>query len=123
MDRTLAHVFILATILLGLYGQVVLKWQVNRAGPLPDDLPGRVEFVLRLLLNPWVISSLGAAFLGMVTWMLALSKADLSYAYPFTSLSFVLVLAASVLVFREPVTATKVAGLVLVVAGLWVGSR
>lgn len=123
MEKVLAHFFILLTILFGLYGQVVLKWQVNRAGALPPDLSGRIDYVVRMLFNPWVLSSLAAAFLGMVTWMLALSKADLTYAYPFTSLSFVLILLAGALIFREPVTATKLAGLALIVLGLVVGSR
>jgi len=65
MDRLLAHVFILLTVLFGLYGQVVLKWQVNTAGPLPGSWPERAEYIARLLLNPWVLSSLIAAFLGI----------------------------------------------------------
>ena len=114
MDRLLAHVFILLTVLFGLYGQVVLKWQVNAAGPLPTTWPDRAAYVARLLLNPWVLSSLVAAFFGMVTWMMALTKAELSYAYPFTSLSFVLILMASALLFHEPVTPAKLFGLVLI---------
>ena len=123
MDRFAAHSFILLTILFGLYGQVVLKWQVNLAGPPPTDWPTRVEYVWRLLLNPWVLSSLLGAFLGMLTWILALGKAELSYVYPFTSLSFVLVLFASAIIFDEPITATKLAGMVLIVAGLVVSNR
>lgn len=123
MDRLLAHIFILLTVLFGLYGQVVLKWQVNLAGPLPDTWPERATYVLRLLFNPWVISSLAGAFLGMVTWMMALTKAELSYAYPFTSLTFVLILVASALLFDEAVTPTKLVGLGLIVAGIVVSGR
>jgi multidrug transporter EmrE-like cation transporter len=123
MDRLLAHIFILLTVLFGLYGQMVLKWQVNLAGPLPTTWPERATYVLRLLLNPWVVSSLGGAFLGMVTWMMALTKADLSYAYPFTSLTFVLILVASALVFDEAVTPAKLVGLSLIIAGIIVSSR
>jgi len=100
-----------------------LKWQVNLAGPPPTDWPMRAAYVWRLLLNPWVLSSLLAAFLGMLSWMLALGKAELSYAYPFTSLSFVLILFASAIVFDEPITATKIAGMALIVTGIVVGSR
>jgi drug/metabolite transporter (DMT)-like permease len=70
-----------------------------------------------------VISSLFGAFLGMLSWILALGKTELSYAYPFTSLSFVLILFASAMVFDEPITATKLAGMALIVAGIFVGSR
>jgi multidrug transporter EmrE-like cation transporter len=123
MNTFLAHLFILITILLGLYGQVVLKWQVNMAPPPPGDWGGKVAYALTMLTNPWVLSSLFCAFLGMLSWMLALTKTDLSYAYPFTSLSFVLVLAMSAYFFNEPVTARKVLGMALIVAGIVVGSR
>ena len=118
MKAALAHGFILVTILLGLYGQVVLKWQVGRAGAVPVDAVGKLGFVLGMLLNPWVLSALAAAFLGMLTWMLALTRLELSYAYPFTSLSFVFILAASVVFFHEPVSTTKVIGMVLIAEGL-----
>ncbi|MFM9884246.1 MAG: DMT family transporter [Burkholderiales bacterium] len=123
MDRFQSHIFISLTILLGLYGQLVLKWQANLAGPLPASWPDRAAFVARMLLNPWVVSSLVSAFVGMLSWMLALTKSDLSYAYPFTSLSFVLILAASWLFFDEAITPAKLAGLALIIAGIVLGSR
>ncbi len=123
MNAPLAHGFILITILLGLYGQVVFKWQVSQARSVPADVIGKLGFVFDMLTNPWILSSLAAAFIGMVTWMLALTKLDLSYAYPFTSLSFVLVFIASAVFFHEPVSATKLVGMVLIVAGVVVGSR
>jgi len=123
MDRILSHTYIFLTLLLGLYGQVVLKWQVDLNQPPPLDPQGKLGYLFRMLINPWVISSLLAAFLGMLSWMLALSRTELSYAYPFTSLSFVLILAASALFFGEPVTLTKLAGMLLIVTGILVGSR
>lgn len=123
MNTFLAHVFILVTIILGLYGQIVLKWQVNLAPPLPADWLGRMNYVFHMLLNPWVISSLVGAFLGMLSWMMALSRTELSYAYPFTSLSFVLILAASAVFFNEPVTPQKLIGMALIVLGIVIGSR
>ena len=123
MDRILAHLYIILTLLFGLYGQLVLKWQVDLTGPPPDDPQGKLTYVVRMLLNPWVLSSMMAAFLGMLSWMLALSRTQLSYAYPFTSLSFVLILVASAMLFGESVTLTKLAGMALIVAGILVGSR
>ena len=55
--------------------------------------------------------------------MLALTRLELSFAYPFIALSFVFVIVASAVFFGEPLTATKVAGVGLVFAGLVLGSR
>ena len=52
-----------------------------------------------------------------------MTKFDLSYAYPFMSLSFVLVLILSALFFHEPVSMAKVLGVMLIMAGIAVGVR
>ena len=88
----MSHIYIFLTVLLTVYGQIVIKWQVNLAGAMPIDLSNKVSFMIRLLLNPWIISGLLGAFLASLSWMAAMTKFPLSYAYPFVSLSFVLLL-------------------------------
>jgi multidrug transporter EmrE-like cation transporter len=55
--------------------------------------------------------------------MAAMTQFDISHAYPFMSLNFVLVLILSWLLFHEPLTGPKIAGMALIVAGIIVGSR
>jgi len=119
----MSYVCVAATIILTVYGQLVIKWQVSRAGGLPVGDMAKIGFLLRLLLNPWVASGLAAALIAALSWMAAMTKLELSYAYPFMSLSFVLVLVLSALFLREPLTAYKVVGMALVVIGLIVSSR
>src|SRR5258708_23344680 len=121
--RLMPYLFILATILLTVYGQFVVKWQVMNAGVMPEDTKGRMMFLVRIMLNLWVISAYIAAFLASLSWMMAVRQLDLSYAYPFTSLSFVFVVLLSPLLFRESLTLPKAIGLVLIVSGIIVGSR
>jgi multidrug transporter EmrE-like cation transporter len=122
-ERIMGYLFIASTILLTVYGQIVIKWQVGLAGSVPISLDGRVAFIARLLFNPWVISSLIAAFLAFLCWIGAITKFQLSYAYPFTSLSFVLVLFLSAILFREAVTIPKVLGMIFIIIGIVVGSQ
>ena len=117
------YVYVFGTIFFTVYGQLVTKWQVALAGPLPQDMVGSIWFLLRLVLNPWVLSSLVAAFLAFLCWMAAMTKFELSYAYPFMSLAFVLVLGLSVALFREALSVPKLLGMVLIVAGIIVGSQ
>jgi multidrug transporter EmrE-like cation transporter len=119
----MGYAFIALTILLTVFGQLILKWQVNAAGPLPADSFAKLEFLARLLLKPWILSGFAAAFLASVAWMAAMTKFDISHAYPFMSLNFVLVIALSAWLFAEPVTPLKLAGLVLIVSGIVVGSQ
>ena len=119
----MGYLYIFGTILFTVYGQIIIKWQVSNAGAFPGDATGKIWFFLQLAVNPWVISSIVAGFFAFLCWIAAMTKFDLSYAYPFMSLSFVLVLALSALFFHEPVTAAKVLGVILIMAGIIIGAR
>lgn len=119
----IGYLYIALTILFTVYGQLVIKWQVSVAGPLPAATGEKLLFLLRLCLNPWVASAFIAAFAASLCWMAAMSKFDLSFAYPFMSLSFVLVMVLSFWFFHEPLGINKIVGMTLVVLGIILGSR
>ncbi|PKO70592.1 MAG: hypothetical protein CVU22_00330 [Betaproteobacteria bacterium HGW-Betaproteobacteria-16] len=119
----MSYVFVACTILLTVYGQLIIKWQVLAAGDVPTDGGDKIWFILQLLSNLWIISALIAAFLASLTWMAAMTKLQLSHAYPFMSLAFVLVVVFSSWFFNEPITTPKVVGVALVMLGLAVGSQ
>lgn len=123
MNRLIEHTFIFSTILFTVYSQLIMRWQVTEAGALPTDMPGKVRYMVALLLNPWVISGIVATFLAGVSWLLAMTKFEISYAYPFVSLNYILVLAAGFLLFQESLSFTKIAGSALVILGIIVITR
>jgi uncharacterized membrane protein len=55
--------------------------------------------------------------------MAAMTRFDLNYAYPFMSLAFVIVMLFSVLFLGEQLNFARIAGTVMVVAGLVVIAR
>ena len=77
----------------------------------------------QLFLNPWVVTCVLAAVLAMASWMAALTKFQLTYAYPFVSTTFALVLILSAVFFGESITPVKTAGVALIILGVFVGSR
>ncbi len=119
----MSYAYIFITIILTVYGQIAIKWQVMNAGIFPVDASDKILFLFRLLLNPWVISAFLAALLASFSWMAAMTKLQLSHAYPFMSITFVLVLVLSGLIFHEPITWPKVVGMGLIIAGIVVGSQ
>ena len=119
----MSYVYVACTILFMVYAQIVIKWQVVAAGAFPADSADKLWFLGKLLVNPWIMSALAASLLAAVAWMAAMTKLDLSHAYPFTSLAFVLVMVASALFFNEPVTGPKIAGIALICIGIAVGSQ
>lgn len=123
MSMIFPWLMVAATILLTTYGQLVLKWQVTTPAAAPfrfmDDWP----VIALLLLRPWVISALASAFLASLCWMMAMSRLELSKAYPFMALNFLLVGLLAIPLFGEALTRPKIIGLALVIAGLVVLSR
>jgi multidrug transporter EmrE-like cation transporter len=123
MSAIAGYFYIAMTVLLTVYGQLVIKWQVNLAGPAPIPIDQRLAFILRLLVTPWVLSGLAAAFLASVFWLATLTRFPLSHAYPFVAFTFVLVVGGGGFLFGEPVRLPTVIGLALIVAGITVASQ
>jgi multidrug transporter EmrE-like cation transporter len=119
----MSYFYVACTVLLTAYGQIVIKWQVLAAGAFPESPGEKALFLGRLLINPWIVSALAAALAAAVTWMAAMTRLDLSHAYPFLSSVFVLVPLLSILLFNEPLTSPKVIGLALIVTGIIVGGQ
>lgn len=114
----LGYFFILMTVLLTVFGQLILKWQMSQTGELPQTVAGKFGFIGQALLSPWVWMGLAAAFAASLFWMLALKKLPISTAYPFTASSFVLIVIFAALFMDEPLTMAKLLGTVLIVAGI-----
>jgi multidrug transporter EmrE-like cation transporter len=108
---------------LTVYGQVVIKWRIDHAGELPASSGDRARYFGDLLLDPWVTTVLLAALGAAAFYLVALTKLELSRAYPVMSLTFVFVPLAGVLLFRESLGLATGIGIVLIVAGLVVGSQ
>ena len=119
----MSAVYILLTITLTAYGQLALKWHLDRTGPMPSDSLGVCVFLLRQLAFPLVISSFASAFLASLTWMAALTRMELSVAYPFMSLAFPLVALLSVPLLGEQLTILKGIGTGFILVGLFLLSR
>lgn len=119
----MSYFYIALTILLTVFGQIAIKWQVTQAGNLPAEFDQKIIFLGKLLINPWIMSALFAALLASVAWMAALTRLQLSHAYPFMSISFVLVLILSAMIFHEPIGTYKMVGMALIIAGIVIGSQ
>jgi multidrug transporter EmrE-like cation transporter len=120
----MGYVYIASCIAFTVYGQIVLKWRMNQNLDLPDSAFGKIVRLITLILtDPWIFSGLAAAFVASLFWMLAMTRFQISYAYPFMSSAFVLVLIISVPLFGETLNAAKLGGTALIILGIFVLSR
>lgn len=119
----MALIFILVTIIFTVVGQLLVKQGMLELGPSPIQAPDLVSFVWKALTSPKVILGLASAVIAAVSWTIALSHSDLSFAYPFMSLAIVLVIALSPLIFHENIPWTRWLGVLIVCVGILIASR
>jgi len=124
MNFLLNHFYLFLAISFGVASQLIIKWKMSAFSF--DDYETMMDkfiFAFGMLFNPYIIISLLLTLLAGVTWMIAMTKFDISYAYPFTTLGFVFVFIFSVILFGESVNWYKVIGLGFIILGLIISSR
>ena len=109
--RTLA--LILGAVALSAAGQLFLKSGARQLAGL-----GSFEFLLAALRNMHVLSGLMAWTASTICWLYVLRVAPLARAYGMTSLTYVLILLASIFFLGEQVRRLHVVGTLLIVVGI-----
>jgi multidrug transporter EmrE-like cation transporter len=116
-SRVLDHAWIFLSILFTACSQLLIKWQVSQVGALPAGTGDRLHYMIELFTRPWILVALASTFLAGVTWMIALGKFELSYAFPFYALNFLIIFMSGIFFFAESLTVPKVVGLLLILVG------
>jgi glycosyltransferase involved in cell wall biosynthesis/multidrug transporter EmrE-like cation transporter len=117
---------ILVSVALAAVAQLTLKHGMNQVtghGEVPLDLGQPVDTLRRVGVNLSVWGGLATFVLSAGVWLIVLSKASLSFAYPFASLTYVLILVFDRFVLHEPISGLRYAGVALIIAGLLLISR
>lgn len=109
---------ILASVLLGVVGQLVLKGGVTRLGPLALGGGSPLDVAWRIGSTPQIWGGLALYGVSTFLWLVALSQVQLGFAYPFLSLSYVLVIVTSWVLFSEEVSIWRVVGVAAICIGV-----
>lgn len=86
--------------------------------PIKSD--GIISLVWTVGTNPWVMGGMFLHVSALVVWLWALSKVDISFAYPFLALGYVLVSAMAWFWLGETLNPMKILGMIIIIAGILV---
>lgn len=114
----LAIPYILVAVVGSAAGQLLLKKGMSTMGPLTLSADQLFNILWRIGTNPYVIIGLLIYVSGTVFWLAALSRVDLSFAYPFASLSYIAMIVGGWLLFGERVDAWRIAGSLVIMTGV-----
>jgi drug/metabolite transporter (DMT)-like permease len=115
-------VSLLISMFLGVVGQVFIKKGLTSLGNL-DFSTALIYSFVKIFLTPFIILGLSLYFLGVFFWLYSLSKVDLSFAYPFVSLSYVIVVIFSCFILGENISYMRWIGVFVIGLGVFLISR
>lgn len=119
-----AYIYIFGTVLCTVYGQLILKWRIVKYGALPEAFIAKIMFLLKLFYDPFIISGFISAFIAAMFWMAAMTKFELSVAYPLIVGGLAILSSIfAVLLLKEPLNVYKAVGIILIVSGLYMISK
>ena len=108
---------ILLTVTLSACAQLALKVGVSKQKMQHALELGIFDGIMAAALSPMILLGLTIYVLSVAMWLWVLSKVDLSVAYPFVGISFLVTMAFGSLLLNESVTLSRIAGTVLIFAG------
>lgn len=123
MTRYIDYIYIFATVLLTAAGQLLLKWRMVGIGGVSDNMLTKPREIIAIVFDPVILTVFTLSFLSSLAWIAAVNKFELSFAYPFLSLNFVVILLISGWLLNEPITLNKMLGVFLISLGTIVIAR
>ncbi|MDD4856726.1 MAG: EamA family transporter [Candidatus Krumholzibacteria bacterium] len=111
---------IMFTVVLNTFGQFTVKTGINRVGPVELS---NFHSIVKAFSSWIVLGGFAIYFVSSLIWLNILSRAELSWAFPILSLSYVLTVLLSPVFFHESFSAQRLAGTLVICLGVFLVGR
>ena len=120
--KTADFLIVLAGVLLNAVAQLLLKAGAGAVGPIAG-LGALRGSAFTLATHPAVLGGLGCYAVSVVVWIVALSRVDVSIAYPMLSIGYVVNALLAMWLFGETVSPLRWAGIAVILVGVTLVAR
>lgn len=105
---------------LGSAGQLLMKYGATKLHPIQSTQGFAASLLdsFRGIFTPYVFMGFMVYGLSSILWMRIIRQVPLSFAYPMVSISYVLVVVSSKLIFGDKINVPMSAGLLLICLGV-----
>ncbi|MHB8453752.1 MAG: EamA family transporter [Acidiferrobacterales bacterium] len=114
---------IMLGVLLNAAAQLLLKEGMRRIGHFAFAWANAIPIGLQAAMSPFVLAGLFSYAISVVVWMLVLSRVEVSFAYPMLSVGYIVTAIASNYLFHEDLSASRIAGILVIIAGVFLITR
>ncbi|MCL1888918.1 MAG: EamA family transporter [Desulfovibrionaceae bacterium] len=112
------YLLIIFSVLLNASAQLFIKEGMSRIGRVSMS-PGDLLFLVgKAVVSPPIIMGMGAYAASIVIWMVVLSRVNVSLAYPFLSIGYIVTAVLAYFLFNEPLGAQKIVGILVICTGI-----
>jgi multidrug transporter EmrE-like cation transporter len=106
--------------LLVAYSQIIVKWRMGSIEA--SEASGFLSRLIKFIGDPYILSGYAAALVASFAWLYVVAKLPLSLAFPvYIGVTFVMVLFGGWWFLSETVNATKIAAVLMILAGIALG--
>ncbi len=116
-------VLILGAVVLGAAAQILLKAGTSAVGPFAFTAANLCPVGWRLITQPAILGGILAYAASLVLWIMALSRVEVSVAYPMVSLGYLLTALAAWYLLGEQVTPMRLLGIGVIILGVVLVAR
>ena len=110
-------------VLLNAGAQLLLKAGTNSIGAFEYSAANIVPIGWKLATEPHIVGGLSCYVVSVVVWIMALSRVEVSIAYPLLSVGYVVNAIAAYYMFGEAVTPMRLTGIAVIILGVWIVAR
>ncbi|KAB7738994.1 MULTISPECIES: SMR family transporter [Parvibaculum] len=121
MTRYLPLIF--TGVLLNAAAQLALKQGMRQIGHFDFSPATLFAMSWRIGTNGYVVFGLACYVVSVAVWLLALSRVEVSFAYPLLSVGYIVTAVAAWYFFGEAVTPVRIAGIAVIIVGVIMISR
>jgi multidrug transporter EmrE-like cation transporter len=114
---------VIVGVLLNASAQLLLKAGTNAIGAFEFSGKNILPIGWRVASEPHILAGLSAYVVSVGTWILALSRVEVSVAYPMLSIGYVVNAVAARYLFGEMLSLTRMAGIAVVIFGVYLIAR
>ncbi|HKB82792.1 MAG TPA: 4-amino-4-deoxy-L-arabinose transferase [Burkholderiales bacterium] len=119
----ISFMLVLAGVLLNAAAQLLLKAGTNGIGAFTFSADNLVPVGIKVASSPFILGGLGCYAVSVVIWIMALSRVEVSLAYPMLSIGYVVNAVAAWYLFGEALTAQRMIGIGTIIVGVFLVAR
>jgi len=119
----LSFVLVLTGVLLNAAAQLMLKAGTNAIGAFQFSATNLGPIGWKVATQPFILGGLACYAVSVVVWILALSRVEVSIAYPMLSIGYVVNAVAGYFLFGEAVGAQRLVGIGVIILGVYIVAR